>query len=114
MRQITFRGKRIDNGEWVEGYLNGWITDNKQVRAIITPEEVFIVTPETVGQYVCTINSGEIYEGDINEEGGVCKYFDSEFKWSYGKNLPTRRIQRNDVAMGNIHDNPELLNKINN
>lgn len=51
-REIKFRGKSTVTKQWVYGFLNGWKTDGKNVYAIITPEEVFVVTPESVGQYV--------------------------------------------------------------
>ena len=69
MRQIGFRGKSLNSGEWLYGYLS-WTND----KMYITPKdfdrknlEKYVVIPETVGQYTgyndCVGNC--IYEGDI-------------------------------------------------
>ncbi len=68
MREIKFRGKRIDNGEWVYGYLFIiwdkhyilWGTTNN------VPNKIQVI-PETVGQFVGLKDSKgiEIYEEDI-------------------------------------------------
>ena len=50
MMEILFRGKRVDNGEWIQGYLFKswddcyicWGTDNGKISNIL-------VIPETVG-----------------------------------------------------------------
>ena len=78
MREILFKGKRVDNGEWVEGYygIKGKDTD-LETHCIIksnlnTNGSDFLyfndidVIPETVGQYT-GLNDNyntKIFEGD--------------------------------------------------
>lgn len=70
--RYIFKGKRKDNGEWVEGFLSKSRGENKQLELCIDHEEKgvmcsSIVIPETVGQ--CTgledKNGKLIFEGDI-------------------------------------------------
>ena len=79
MKEILFRGKRIDNGEWVDGYyyeskisgcfiLSPKIKVRKKDGVVINDSfEVFEVIPETVGQFtgLTDKNDKKIFEGDI-------------------------------------------------
>lgn len=79
MREILFRGKRVDNGECVYGYyyeskisgcfiLSPKIKVRKKDGVVIKDSfEVAEVFPETVGQYtgLTDKNGKKIFEGDI-------------------------------------------------
>lgn len=78
MREIKFRGKRLDNGEWIYGsLLVSHFKDDKKERYFITQFSgnytfEHEVDPATVGQFTgLKDKSGrEIWEGDIFKEDG--------------------------------------------
>ena len=70
-REIRFRGKRVDNGEWVHGcYLHTDYHDSRDYvethQIVIDNGHTFDVDPETVGQYIGfdDLMGTEIYEDD--------------------------------------------------
>ena len=139
MREILFKGKRVDNGEWVYGFIVealNCVTDKNETFIIEQDATYFTygefacaveVKPETVGQFtgLCDKNGKKIFEGDIIEftnkyihKKGRAKIVFEAFKWKYsgcyyGGN-PGVWLCIDDKSVefeviGNVHDNPELL-----
>lgn len=128
MREILFRGKRIDNAEWAEGYL---CHDSEQHESYIAEffedKSAYIrqVIPETVGQYtgLTDKNGKKIFEGDVvkvlqgKDKGVAYVGFENGTFMLYPRtgNIYERTLWAywyNDwdvEIIGNIHDNPQLL-----
>ena len=130
MRQIKFRAKTVNEGEWVYGMTISHGTVDRKRNCLffeVAENKWKGVIPETLGQFtgLTDCNGKEIYEGDILVYGGQCKHV-VEFKhgmfgytlmdgWfvGYGGNTnfsfnPLDRSDEHEI-IGNIHDNPELL-----
>ena len=135
MREIKFRGK--SNGEWIYGDLaTVETTDGQPSKFGIRPYDVDLectqdVEENTIGQFTGLYdeNGEEIYEWDIVErfqpmphyrngvfyDGnaiyGVVRYIDAGF-YILCENQAYELSRNFDMwVQGNIHDNPELLNK---
>ena len=133
MREIKFRGKRIDNDEWVYGYL--WESQDptkteKSIKATFiytacSVERGYEVFPESVGQYtgLKDKNDKEIYEGDILKldgwkgtqqicfiKGAFC-LADKEGAFVGDIHYIHHASIKQSKIVGNIYENPELLNK---
>lgn len=133
MRDIEFRGKRVKTGEWIYGYL---ASDDEicDINEIATPRRD--VDKDTIGEYTgCNDKYGKkIYEGDIVECISWNEYFSLDgkpmeplrrkmyIKFSDGgfKMIdPSPYLKRYNaweiintgdiIVIGNIHDNPELI-----
>lgn len=132
MREILFRGKRTDNGEWVEGYYykaKYCRTDDELCDYITVPHPKeynepsshYIVNPETVGQSIGLKdrNGINIFEGDIVKRfwfGKMCIYqidYDNglaSFIGRAGMKFTAFYYDSEEFeVVGNIYDNPELL-----
>lgn len=127
MRETLFRGKSAFGNEWVYGYL----TDGKYYNS----EKMFIssfdnspdrnrqfcrVEPETVGQFtgLTDKNGKKVFEGDIVKDiaGGIYKVvYDTEYmRFAFEQDSIKWGLEGFDGIMdfeviGNIYDNPELL-----
>lgn len=138
MREILFKAKRLDNGEWVEGNLVQSEDVDDDFKVIIIPlkeswmyteeysndigfEGWYKVDPTTLCQYTGLVdkNGQKIWENDIvrNEEGdiGVVQWFEEHAAfmiWNKTKNCVCY-LAENDFLkieiVGNEFDNPELL-----
>lgn len=133
MSKYLFRGKRIDDGKWVEGYFGIKRNGDKEVYSIMC-ETVYIkgdgtffteyeVIPESVGQFTGIIDEygerkwgGDIFEFDTIRY--VIEYDETELVWLarcyYDDDLtiPLSEFLAEEIeVVGNIHDNPEAANK---
>lgn len=120
MREIIFRGKRIDNGEWVEGYYYKTREGNTRIHSPHTVfKQHFTVLLETVGQYTGLEdkNGKKIFEGDIvtHFSNYLAKRINKAVMFEDGSFMSGEAFLIDWVecggvnVIGSIHDNPELL-----
>lgn len=139
MREILFRGKMVDNGEWWFGSL---ITPKNLNKLYCIHNDIELpfyrgVTPETIGQYtgLTDKNGNKIFEGDIVKWShtflgedrpyhiGRVAYKKAQFvvenrdvfahcgtcSEPFGCACRMNDTNRDFEVIGNIYDNPELL-----
>ena len=123
MRDIIFRGKRLNDGEWVEGSLCTTIPSDENFYTIsyFDFEGYYIeekVIPSTIGQYtgLTDKNGTKIFEGDIvwlknDEEPYQVAFDECCFQvYSHGVCYVMDNFYDHDIeVIGNIFDNPEML-----
>ena len=129
MREILFRGKRVDNGEWV---YSSFIMHDKEHKVLLAEVELFdgekwrAVDPETVGQFIGLTdkNGKKIFEGDIIKDNGLriymigyneelmkyaFLYYHKELKNLYCGGFVSKTDGKSIEVIGNKWDNPELV-----
>lgn len=135
MREILFRAKRIDNGEWTEGYVfelqpgQYMICDRIQYdRPSTLPVWEFFryctheIVPETLCQYtgLTDKNGNRIWENDIikheiSDTIGTVKWYQEDYVgWCVDDTIIDEQQFTDEMwneceVIGNIFDNPELL-----
>jgi uncharacterized phage protein (TIGR01671 family) len=134
MREIVFRGKRTDTGEWVCGdVLNGCVirdtglsvsTVNMSCECEVECRG-FRVIPDTVGQYTGLVDKKgvKIFEGDIvlvgvDKKKYIVRFCQGEYLLDAdGNNSPLQMRENGRLAskntyylkvIGTIHDKPKL------
>ena len=123
-REILFRGKRLDDGEWVEGWYLMYCFGRWPLVPCIIPSQLAIdgeirhcrVDPATVGQYTGMedMNGRKIFEGDVvdfDEKRFMVEMYRG--RWTIAT-CDTRygglyAVADDCKVIGNIHDNPELI-----
>ncbi|WP_312922556.1 YopX family protein [Empedobacter brevis] len=132
MREVLFRGKRVDNGEWVYGSLinNAFykVKSREAVFYIFNPEDCedaysfedftyeygyYEVNPETVSQFTGLLdkNGNKIFDGDIISVGLEYNYivifenggFIAERSDKFSR-LPLINNLKEIEIIGNIHE----------
>lgn len=133
MRDILFKGKRVDNGEWIIGLFikdceiygykdeHTYIVIHEHPSSCFGSDIYFEVLPETVGQYtgLTDKNGKKIFEGDIiKADNWLHSYmkiytivfedsgFYAKYKDEDGWNFDHLA---NIEVIGNVFDNPEPL-----
>ena len=131
MREILFRGKRVDNGEWVYGLLCR-VGDTYANIVEKSTEVMCTVLTNTIGQStgLTDKNGKKIFEGDIIHLEYSQVFFGGEYFGEYTAEVsykegcfitdginngdeietPLSGFNNDEVEIiGNIHDNPELV-----
>ena len=120
MREILFRGKRFDCGEWYNGSLIIWQDGSCSIEAGSLTESMVCVIPETIGQYtgLTDKNGKKIFEDDIvqvhfrnNHSKQIFHVIFEDGMFLFDNNFV--KVLKYDIysmnVIGNIHDNPELI-----
>ena len=131
-REIKYRGKRQDNGEWVYGSL---VQHSGRTEILVAHSQqildydLYVVHPETVGQYINRKDKDgkDIYESYIvdvqdSADGLISEMKAGRYKVVYSQVDCAFILEQLDgkhgiafdetmslAVVSNIHDNPELI-----
>ena len=154
MREILFKGKKKDNGEWIEGYLlDGGMPGEKRIfigklvigKWTVMADEFDEVDPDTICEYtgltdkngkkiwendIVNINSKKIWKNDIVNTNSNIRvqikfglHSNGFSTWKHNQGFYMDFMDKEcyrpelgywagkSVVIGNIFDNPELLQK---
>lgn len=123
MREILFRGKRIENGEWVYGSLVLWYDGSISIETGVYDAPMYAVDPATIGQFtgLTDKNGKRIFDGDlITIPGSKRQGLPAPVTWSnFDARFEICRRGFNPICLdgdegiyeviGNIYDNYEFL-----
>jgi len=133
-REILFKGKRVDNNQWTEGFLSFIYTDGRNSNGFIYTDKAQIYSPvevrshdvytSTVGQFTGLYDKDgkKIFEGDIlmsSRWSCPChvSFMDGGFTLEEGETAENLGANFYDCegdeiediqVIGNIHDTPNL------
>lgn len=121
-REILFRGKRMDNGEWVKGFPYITHGGEHQIRYYDSESNIencsHTVIPDTLGRFtgLTDKNGVKIFEGDIVRYGQRGKVEYNSGSAQFTLNFTNSTYEGFDKipfcdceVLGNIYDTPELL-----
>lgn len=129
-----FRAKRKDNNDWIYWNMYGELCrlSGKRTRLAITKgagtsyydyihQIRHLLIPETIGRFttLTDMNGKKVFEGDVVKEG--CNYLIGVVVWDnskctyklkdFGDGYEIENAPIEWKVIGNIHDNPELMEK---
>ena len=139
MKEVDFRGKELNTGDWIYGsYVEDYIIDGNYSSYIRpnygkTVEDMYTIDPTTVGQFIGLYdsNSNKIFEGDIvkctscdgNSAIYVIQYEEEQLSYVFKTSITKHAymyslfdLQQYELGenitfeiLGNIYDDIELI-----
>ncbi len=124
MREVLFKAKRVDNGEWVEGlfykefnnFYGKPLFNIQRINKFGIPIAVYEIDSETLCEFtgLCDKNGKRIWENDIVKapiyhDVGCYPYSETKIVKVQIPNIYRMSIDGDFEVIGNSIDNPELL-----